>query len=209
MNYFYFSIRTIIIFFILMFIIRILGKREVGELSVFDLVIFLIIADIGAIGIDREELFLISILCLLILVVLQKLFAKLLLKFSNFRDIVDGTPRILIKNGEIIYRNLKKENYTIDDLYTQIRNEGIMRIDEVRLAILETSGKLSVFSKKRYDKIVLPVIISGRIDKEMIRELNLKKEALLRLIKDRNLNLKEILYAESDGEKLLDFKLID
>ena len=147
-------LRAFCIFIVLMIIIRLLGKREVGELSVFDLAIILIISDIGAMGIDEKKLFLPAICCLVLLLILQKSFSFLLLKFSSLRSFIDGSPRILIYKGEILFNNLKKEAYTIDDLLNQIHQEGILDISEVNLAILETSGTLAVFSKKRYKEIV-------------------------------------------------------
>ena len=115
--------------------------------------IILIISDIGAMGIDEKKLFLPAICCLVLLLILQKSFSFLLLKFSSLRSFIDGSPRILIYKGEILFNNLKKEAYTIDDLLNQIHQEGILDISEVNLAILETSGTLAVFSKKRYKEI--------------------------------------------------------
>ena len=128
-------LRAFCIFIVLMIIIRLLGKREVGELSVFDLAIILIISDIGAMGIDEKKLFLPAICCLVLLLILQKSFSFLLLKFSSLRSFIDGSPRILIYKGEILFNNLKKEAYTIDDLLNQIHQEGILDISEVNLAI--------------------------------------------------------------------------
>lgn len=195
-------IRTLIIFIILMIIIRALGKREVGQISIFDLVILLIIADIGAMGIDDKKLFFPAILCLFLLLCLQKLFSFILLHIPSLRQIVDGSPLVLIYNGKILYKNLKKESYTIDDLLNQIHKEGIMDIDEVNLAILETSGSLSVFSKKRYPDVKLALIVSGKIDKENMEILNLTKPQVLKMVKNKDLNIKKIMYASSNGHDL-------
>ena len=208
MSYLYISLRTIIIFFILLFIIRILGKREVGQLSIFDLVILLIIADIGAMGIDNEKLFFSAILCLFVLLFLQKIFSKILLHAPKIRNIVDGNAIVLVKNGNIVEENLKKENYTIDDLINQMRTEGIMDLNEIRLAVLETSGKLSVFSKLRYDKIVLPIIISGKFDLDMINELGISEDDIYKMLESYNLEIKDILYCSSDGKKIISIKSI-
>lgn len=199
-------LRTIAIFFLLMIIIRLLGKREVGQLSIFDLVILLIIADIASLGIDNSKMFLASILCLFLLLGLQKLFAHLLLTNASLRDFIDGTPKVLIMNGEIMYKALKKEKYTIDDLINQIRIEGVMDIDEIRLAILETSGKLSVFSKERYKKALLPVIVSGRIDKNSLKVLNMRLDYLNDILNKSNYRIKDIIYAVSDGINLISIK---
>ncbi len=192
-------LRTFIIFIVLMIIIRILGKREVGQISIFDLVVLLIIADIAAMGIDNTKLFLPSMLCLILLLCLQKLFSILLLHIPRLRQVIDGSPLVLIYNGKILYQNLKKESYTIDDLINQIHKEGILDIGEVNLAILETSGNLSVFSKKRYPDVKLALIVSGKIDKNNMKILNLSKNDVLKMVKKKGLNINNIMYASSNG----------
>lgn len=187
-------LRAFCIFIVLMIIIRLLGKREVGELSVFDLAIILIISDIGAMGIDEKKLFLPAICCLVLLLILQKSFSFLLLKFSSLRSFIDGSPRILIYKGEILFNNLKKEAYTIDDLLNQIHQEGILDISEVNLAILETSGTLAIFSKKRYKEIFLPVVISGKLENENIKLLGLSKNYILKRLNEKKLKLKDIAF---------------
>lgn len=187
-------LRAFCIFIVLMIIIRLLGKREVGELSVFDLAIILIISDIGAMGIDEKKLFLPAICCLVLLLILQKSFSFLLLKFSSLRSFIDGSPRILIYKGEILFNNLKKEAYTIDDLLNQIHQERILDISEVNLAILETSGTLAVFSKKRYKEIFLSVVISGKLENENIKLLGLSKNYILKRLNEKKLKLKDIAF---------------
>lgn len=187
-------LRAFCIFIVLMIIIRLLGKREVGELSIFDLAIILIISDIGAMGIDEKKLFLPAICCLVLLLILQKSFSFLLLKFSSLRSFIDGSPRILIYKGEILFNNLKKEAYTIDDLLNQIHQEGILDISEVNLAILETSGTLAVFSKKRYKEIFLHVVISGKLENENIKLLGLSKNYILKRLNEKKLKLKDIAF---------------
>lgn len=120
----------------------------------------------------------------------SKSFSFLLLKFSSLRSFIDGSPRILIYKGEILFNNLKKEAYTIDDLLNQIHQEGILDISEVNLAILETSGTLAVFSKKRYKEIFLPVVISGKLENENIKLLGLSKNYILKRLNEKSLSLK-------------------
>ena len=117
----------------------------------------------------------------------------------RMRQVIDGSPLVLIYNGKILYQNLKKESYTIDDLINQIHKEGILDIDEVNLAILETSGNLSVFSKKRYPDVKLALIVSGKIDKNNMKILNLSKNDVLKMVKKKGLNINNIMYASSNG----------
>lgn len=202
-------LRCLIIFILLIIIIRLLGKREVGELSIFDLVVILIISDIGAMGIDEKELFIPAILCLILLLILQKLFSYILLKISSLRNIVDGSSRILIFEGKILFENFKKESYTIDDLLSQIHKEGILDISEVNLAILETSGNLAVFSFKRYPKVFLPVIISKKLIKENIKLLNINEALIYDYLNKKNLNIKDIAYMSSYRDSIKEYYLFD
>ncbi len=202
-------LRCLIIFILLIIIIRLLGKREVGELSIFDLVVILIISDIGAMGIDEKDLFIPAILCLILLLILQKTFSYILLKISSLRNIVDGSSRVLIFEGEILFGNFKKESYTIDDLLSQIHKEGILDISEVNLAILETSGNLAVFSCLRYPKVSLPVIVSKKIVKENLKLLDIKEDFIYDYLNNNNINIKDVAYMSSYKDGIKDYYLFD
>ena len=202
MEYFYLILRVLAVFLLTMIIIRILGKREIGELSIFDLVVLLMIADLGSIGIDESKKFLLSILCLLILLVLQKIFSYLTIRFSKLRNVLEGNPRIIIYNGLIDLTAMRKEKYTIDDLLTQIRDKKIMDISEVRLAILETNGTLSVFRKEKYSKSRLPIILSGDFCEENLRYLDLNKNDIFLFFKANKIDIKRIIYASYDTNQV-------
>ena len=111
-NYLFLILKICVIYLSVIIILRILGKREVGELSIFDLVILLIIADIASIGIDNTEFFIPGLVCLVTLAVLQKIFSYILLKFARLRGVCDGNPTIIIYNGIINIKNMSKELYT-------------------------------------------------------------------------------------------------
>lgn len=209
MEYFNVVLKTIIFYVLLILIIRMLGKREVGEISVFDLVVILIIADVATLGINngwREVL--ISGLSLLTLLGLQKLFAFLTLYFPKIRNIVDYKPSIIIYDGKINLEEMKKQAYTIDDLITQARNKGIMDLNEIRLAILESDGELSVYEKNEYEKEILPVIISGVYQEDNIKILKLSKLEINLYLETNELKLKQINYLSSDGSSFYQIKIL-
>jgi uncharacterized membrane protein YcaP (DUF421 family) len=195
MDYVTISLKIIIIYFLLIIILRILGKREVGQLSIFDLVILLIVADVAAIGIDNREFFLPSILCLLILTALQKLVSLLLLNVPKLREILDGTPTIIVFDGIIKYKNMKKEFYNIDDLIVQMRVNNIADVSDIKLAILENNGKLSIFKKEHSEFISYPLIASGKYCKDTLEVLRISQEDIDNILKNNNLAIKNILYA--------------
>lgn len=202
MSYIYLSLRAIAIFIIMLIAIRILGKKEVGQLSIFDLIVLLVISDTAAMGIPDNKLFLGSIICVIILVIMQKLIGLLLKKNKFLRKYFDGNPTVIIYDGKVLYDNMKHENYTIDDLICQVRINGLMDISEVNLAILETTGELSVFSKARYDKVFLPVIESGEKNVSNLELLMLDDKKLELMVFDKGYNIKDVFYASSDGFEL-------
>ena len=195
MNYGILFLKIAAVFFCLILVLRILGKREVGELSIFDLVVLLIIADIAALGIDNDEFIIPSYFCVFILVVLQKILSLLLIKVAKFRNIIDGSTTTVVMDGKLLIKNMRKEHYTVDDLVSQMRIEHIMDLDEIKLAILETNGTLSIFRKERFNEIKLPVIMSGQIVKDSLKLLNWDQKQFEERLKKHNIAFKKIIYA--------------
>ena len=199
-EYIYLIFRILIVFCGIMLIIRVLGKREVGQLSIFDLVVLLLIADLGSIGIDDENKFYVSLIGLAVLLILQKIFSFLTIKFSSLRSLFEGDPTIIVQNGKINLKAMKKEMYSVDDLITQIREKKIMDLSEVSLAVLETNGTLSVFRKAKYSKIRLPIILSGKICNENLDYFNMTKDEIITFINSKKIDIENIIYASYDND---------
>ncbi|MCY8233616.1 DUF421 domain-containing protein [Priestia endophytica] len=157
--------RTVLLYLVIVFIFRLMGKREIGELSILDLVVFLMIAEIAVIAIeDTESPLLNNFLPMATLTVLQIGFAVWALKNQHIRRILDGRASIIIENGQIREREMKKQRYNFNDLLIQLREKDISNIEDVEFAILETSGKLSVIKKDQDVKsLTLPLILDGII----------------------------------------------
>ena len=162
---------------------------------IFDLVILLIIADVASLGLDNSEFFLSSVLCLVILTALQKLVSVILLNNSKLREVVDGSPTIIVYDGVIKYKNMRKEFYNIDDLISQMRLDKVLDVNEIKLAILETSGKLTIFKKKDSELISYPIISSGKYIDDTFEVLNISKLDIDDILIKNNLKLTNILYA--------------
>ena len=122
-------IKTIIIYFVVALIFRIMGKREVGQLGTFDLVVFILIAEVVAIALERKSNFLLNMVPVLVLVLLQVLLSKISLKNTKFRRFMDGKPVIIIKNGIICFKTMIEQRYTLDDLLLQLREKDIRSIE--------------------------------------------------------------------------------
>ena len=200
-------LRTIVGFILLIAAIKIMGKREIGQLGVFDFLIVLSIADIMIIGIENYESSIwLIVIPLFTIVMLQKLIAIIDLKFSNIRKKVDGRETLIIVKGKIDLKAMLKENYNMNDLYTQLREKNIRTIDEVEYAILETNGNLSVFTfdENTDNSFPLPLIVSGVVIESRLKLVNKNKKWLRNELKRLNVkNIKDVYGASLKKDKLV------
>lgn len=141
-------LRTLLMYCVIYFTIRIMGKREIGKLSLFDLVISIMIAEIAVFVVeDMKRPIMDGIIPMATLVVLQIIIAQISLKNRKLRLLFDGKPTVLISDGKLRRDAMKKQRYNLDDLMLQIRQKDIDNIADVEFAILETTGQLTVLSK--------------------------------------------------------------
>jgi uncharacterized membrane protein YcaP (DUF421 family) len=190
--------KALLFYFLLALIIRFLGKREVGKINVFDFVILLLIADIASIAIENKDInYFYIVLVLISLALLQKLVSFVNLKFYKIRNIIDGKPAVLVINGEIQFDQLKKNLYSIEDLLIEMRSSEIKSIKDILIAVLEINGKLSIFERNNQNKdIPLPVIISGNIVIDNLKYLNITKNEIEIMLKEKGYQEKDILYGQ-------------
>ena len=155
-----------------------MGKREVGELGVIDVVVFIIMAEVGAIAIeDTDKNLFHAILPILILLIIQYISSVISLKSKKFRDIVDGDPSVIIRDGKILEDEMRRQRYNLDDLFQQLREQQIGSIREVTFAFLEPSGNLSVFTKEETQP-VLALISDGVIQNRHIEIVGFTEQQL-------------------------------
>jgi len=142
--------RTILMYFIVYGAIRIMGKREIGKLSMFDLVVSILLAEMAAFVIeDTDKPLFHGIVPMLTVLVLQIGIAFIGLRSRGLRLMIDGKPSVLISNGILQRDEMRRQRYNLDDLLQQLREQNVDEISEVDFAILETTGKLSVFLKNQ------------------------------------------------------------
>lgn len=177
MEYFSLIFKTLFFYFFIVLAYRIMGKREVGELSIIDLIVSVLIAELVAISLENEKnSVLVAIIPISLLVLCQISVAFLSLKEKRVRKLFEGEPSFIINDGKLKIKEMIKQRYSIDDLLQQLREKEIRSIKEVEYAILETSGKLSVFKKDEKEKTFpLPLIIEGKIDEKALQQLNKSK----------------------------------
>lgn len=197
MEYVVVIIRSILFYIIITLAYRFMGKREVGELSVMDFIVSLFIAELAAISIENyKDDMLLSILPIVTLVLVQLCVAYISLKVTGVRKTVDGEVSVIINRGKINFEEMLKQRYNLDDLLTQLRAQSIKSIEEVDYAILETSGKLSVF--KRDDDpdrtYPLPVILDGKVQEDVLIQIRKDISWLNRKLDEENFKLEDIFY---------------
>lgn len=179
--------RTCFLYVFILIIFRLMGKREVGELSVIDLVVFVLIAEVAAFALDDYENPLFNaILPILILLIIQITSAYLSLKNKKIRDLVDGEPALLVRDGVILEREMRKQRYNLDDLCQQLREHGIASVTEIAYAYLEPSGNLSVY-KKDEKAFVYPLIIDGDIQERHLMIMHKDVEWLMAELDKNNI----------------------
>lgn len=163
------SWRTVLLYVVIIIIFRFIGQRGINQLNVIDLVVVLMISELGVVAIeDTEESLLHQLVPILILTLIQIGLTYIQLKSQKLRRVLDGQPIIVIRQGKIDEKQMKKSRYNLDDLLLQLRDKNIGDIREVDYAILEPSGTLSVFKKseskdKSGSVFLLPLVIDGII----------------------------------------------
>ncbi len=203
MDYFIVIYRTLLFYVIITVIYRFMGKREVGQLGIVDLIVSILIAELAAISIDnRNESVFLSIVPIIILVLIEITIAYLSLKSSKIRKIFDGNPSVIINSGTINFKEMIRQRYNLDDLLTQLRENGISSIEDVNYAVLETSGKLSVFKKSDNNDYPIPVILDGYINDSTLKHINKNRKWVYNMLKSENVDLGCIFYAFYRKNKL-------
>ncbi len=199
MELFMVFIRTLFFYFFIFIIYRIMGKREVGQLGIIDLIVSILIAELAVISIENyDNNFLFSVIPIITLTLLQMILAYFTLRKPKFRSFLDGNPSVIIKNGKINYKEMLKQKYNLDDLLVQIREKGYRSIEEIEYAILENNGTLSVFNypqEKNKTPLPLPLILDSKIQEDTLRYLKKDEKWVFQLLKTRNIKLEEVFYA--------------
>ena len=206
--------RSIILYIIVLIVMRLMGKREIGQLQPFELAISIMIADLATIpmadtGIPIGN----GIVPIFGLLVMHLLISLINLKSIKLREIICGKPRILIYRGKIQENALIKERFTINELQERIRSQNITSLGDVEYAILETSGQITVIEKpnKRqatpedfgimpeYEGIPYDLVVDGKIMKKNLEAIGKNYNWLKKEINKFGFNPEETLIATIDG----------
>lgn len=218
-------VRTIILYILIVTLIRLMGKKQIGQLQPSELVVSLIIADLAAIPMGNVGIPLLAgIVPILTLFVSEALISYISLKSQLARKILSGKPSIVVVKGKIIEKELRKQRFNIDDLIEQLRIKNVSNIEDVEYAILETGGQLSVILKTQkmpikredfsinaqYEGLPVTLIIDGYVNKNNLSIAGLSKNWLYDELKKNNINSeKHVLFAFVAADKKFKYQLKD
>ena len=196
-------LRTVILYFILMIGLRLMGKRQIGELEPSELVLTLIISDLAAVPMQDFGIPLVNgLFPIATLLCLSMLLSFFSLKSIRFRALVCGRPTVIIREGKVLQQNMARNRFTVDELLEQLRSQGYSDLSAVKYAILETSGQVSVLPYTKaspitpqvvqmevQDDVTLPVLLinDGHVMSANLSASGYDRTWLDRQLKDRRL----------------------
>lgn len=209
-------LRTLILYFVVVLVMRLMGKRQMGELQPFELVITIMISELASVPMQNTGVPLINgIIPILTLLFAQAVITYSSLKSNLVKKMVCGSPTILIEKGKILEQELRKTMYGINDLLEQLRIKGYFNIHDIEYAILETDGDVSVIPKSqkrpvvpsdmniptKYEGLPINIIIDGKINKDALTKENIEIEWIKNELSKRGIdNIRKVFFASIDSE---------
>lgn len=176
-----------------------MGKREVGQLGIVDLIVSILIAELVAISIENvDKSIMLTIAPISLLVVIEVALAYLSTKSRWFRQIFTSKPSVIINHGVINYKEMIKQRYSLDDLLVSLRQASIKSIEDVEYAFLESNGKLSIFKYNLFktdSAYPAPIIVDGVIQENTLKNIRKNKIWIKLYLRKQNINLEDIFYA--------------
>ncbi len=207
-------IRVGILYLFIIICMRVMGKRQLGELQPTELVITILLSEIAAIPIEDNGVPLInSIIAVLLLVSLEIINSAICLKSAKMRTIIEGNPMIVIRDGVVEQKQLKQLRFSSDDLIEQLRQKDVFDINDVKFAVVETNGQLSVMlkddkqpitpehldSKPESKGLQCMIVNDGSVLKKSFKDCNMDEKKLKNILKDNKIKLDEILFMLADN----------
>ncbi|HET7628344.1 MAG TPA: DUF421 domain-containing protein [Bacillales bacterium] len=215
-------LRIVFLYFLLLIVFRVMGKREIGQLSILDFVILIMIGELAVFSIeDPKTPMLRSILSIGVLGALQVALSYLSLKNQKIRRYTDGTPTTIIDKGKIDEEEMRRQRYNFNDLLVQLRENKVRDISDVEFAVLEPTGKLSVYqykdtktddglpSPEQDVDLPMPLILDGEVQEQNLQRLRKTPLWLRQQLRDLGYkDVKAISYCsmQRDGSLFIDMK---
>lgn len=195
------TIRTIFLYLLIVFSLRLMGKKQLGELQPSELVTTIMISNIATLALeDSSTPMLMGVVPILMIVCLDVIMSGILLKSTAVRKAVSGTARVIIANGQIDQKEMKNLRYTIDDLVEAMREQGIFDISQVQYAIVETTGKINFMQKEDPPQDPPEIIIrDGEINSDGLRRTKLGEGWVKQILKENNTEISNVFIMSADS----------
>jgi uncharacterized membrane protein YcaP (DUF421 family) len=216
-------VRTLILYILIVIVLRLMGKRQIGQLQPSELVVALIIADLAAVPMANVGIPLISgIIPIITLFIMEELLSFISMKSERARGIISGKPSILIERGIIMEEELRRIRYNINDLLEQMRLKNFPNLEDIDYGILETSGQLSIIPKPEVkpatikdlnikptvQNMPVTIIIDGRVISDNLYKIGLSNDWLSSELKINKIkSVKDVFFAYLNPEKKLVYQL--
>lgn len=188
-------IRAVILFAVVFIAIRLMGKRELSKVQPFELAIIIMMSDIASGPMSSRQIPLFSgVIPILTLLVLYIIFTLIIQSGKKIETAVCGSPSLIIFKGKILEEEMKKQQLTIEELMSQLREKDIYQVSDTAYAILETSGSLNAIKiSEAASQMPLNIISQGEYLENNLQILKITKEEAEKIIQEQNLNIKDIL----------------
>lgn len=210
------AIRTVIIYIFIIAAIRIMGKRQLGELQPAELVVTLLISDLAAVPMQEVGMPLLDgLIPILVLVAMELLFSGLMLKVPFFYRLISGRPMVVINNGKLDQQALRRMRVTIGDMMENLRGQNVFDIEQIQYAIAETNGQISVLLKPEYRPpscgdlnavppdtgVAMIVVDDGQISEWALSLCGLDRPWLEKTLKSQRCRPEEVFLMTADRSK--------
>ncbi len=215
-------IRAIILYVLLIFTVRLMGKHQIGELQPSELAITILISNIATLPIEDSSIPLFTgIIPILTLSCIDVIMSWVGVKSRRIRTLMSGKPIVIINNGEIDQKKLEEIRFTVDDLASALRTQGIFDFSEVQLAMVETTGSISVYQKYQYRNVtnedisktnetsINPpeiIIEQGKIIDDSVKRISVTKQWITDTLKSENIKLSNVFIMTADIN--MEYKII-
>lgn len=210
-------IRAVILYMLLIFAVRLMGKHQIGELQPSELAVTILISNIATLPVEDTGIPLLTgIIPILTLAGIDVIMSWIGIKSKRIRNLMCGKPVVVISNGELDQKKMKDIRFTVDDLVSALRSQGIFDISEVQFAVVETTGSVSVYQKRPYQVVTNrdihsdvssstdpPEIIidQGILINEALVRLKLSEKWITNTLKNENVSLNEVFYMTAGSDK--------
>ncbi len=201
--------RALILYAVVFLVIRLMGKRELSKVQPFELAIIILIADLASAPMSSRGLSIFDgIVPIITLLVAYIIFTLLIQSSNKVQDVVCGTISVIIRDGKVIESELSKLQYTMADIMTQLRNKDVFKVQDVKCAIIETNGNLTVIKNSdNMNFIPLNIIEEGKISEVNTKILNMNNSDVEKLLHKNNIKLEDVLVGTMDENSKFIYQL--